>query len=69
MHVLRTKFAALIAACSLAVALPACGDDGKGAGKEVKKGAKKVEKGAKKGAKKVEKGAKKGAREVKKEVK
>ena len=52
MHLLRTRLAALIVACSLAAALPACGDDdGKGASE-------KINKGAKKGAKKVEKGAK-----------
>ena len=49
MNVFRTRFAALLTACSLAVAFPACGDDdGQGAAEE-------IEKGAKKGAKKVEK--------------
>ncbi|MEJ7751302.1 MAG: hypothetical protein WKF32_07630 [Thermoleophilaceae bacterium] len=49
MDVLRTRIAALIAACAVAVALPACGDgDGKGAAEE-------LEKGVKKGGNKVEK--------------
>jgi len=49
MNLSRSRIAALIAACSIAIAVPACGDDdGKGAAEE-------VEKGAKKGAKKVEK--------------
>ena len=49
MNLSRSRIAALIAACAIAIAVPACGDDdGKGAAEE-------VEKGAKKGAKKVEK--------------
>jgi hypothetical protein len=44
MDVLRSRFAAGIAALAFAVALPACGDDDeKGAAEEVEKG---VEKGA-----------------------
>ena len=42
MHLLRTRLVSLIAACAVAVALPACGDDdGKGAAEEIEKGAKK----------------------------
>lgn len=49
MNLSRSRIAALVAACFVAVAFPACGDnDGKGAAEE-------VEKGAKQGAKKVEK--------------
>ncbi len=45
MHLLRSRFAAGIAALAFAVAMPACGDDDeKGAAEEIERG---VEEGAK----------------------